>query len=586
MTLVKERASAAPSIHPRVRVLTDRCAGCQECVIRCPVEALSMDSGRWVVVADDTLCVGCRQCVRSCPFSAIEVDGPTLVTKRWRTETIRPTTILGNTTEVHPGFASFDEAVAEADRCLACPDPTCVKGCPAHNDIPGFIAAIRNRDLAGAHEVLRRTSMLPDICSRICDWSNQCEGACTWALAGTEPVAIGALERFVADSQRVPGVERRSTDGEGLSVAIVGSGPAGIAAAWELLAHGAKVTMLEKQSEPMGVLRWGVPSFSLPDSVVNRPIEDLQAAGLELVTNTEVEPADIGELLRAYDAVILANGAPIPLSLRFPGSDLDGVEDATSFLSRTKTALSAGEKLADVGMGTRVLVVGAGNTAMDVARTARRFGAGGAPEEEGGTEAMDVARTVRRFGGHVIAVDWMDRRFARVRPDELAEAEHEGVDIRFLTSVAKLEGVNGHVTKATLVKTRQRKRGETPTILSGTGETIDVDLVVAAMGYRNDSSFADRVAPGTPWRAADHIDGPPDRRWMGSGLFAASGNGIGNLSWTREVALRRAAYPFSAQVWVVGDALIGASTVVESMAQSKRAAQAILAEAKRKASGP
>jgi len=585
MTITEERVPDAPGMHPRVRVLTDRCAGCQECVIRCPVEALSMDSGRWVVVADDTLCVGCRQCERSCPFSAIQVEGPTLVTKRWRADAIRPTSILGNTTEVHPGFASFDEAVAEADRCLACPDPTCVKGCPAHNDIRGFISAIRNRDLVGAHDVLRRTSMLPDICSRICDWSNQCEGACTWSLAGAEPVAIGALERFVTDSLRVPGVERKSTDGEGLSVAIVGSGPAGIAAAWELLAHGAKVTMLEKNSEPLGVLRWGIPSFSLPDSVVNRPIEDLVTAGLELVTNTEVGPGDIDELLGTHDAVILANGAPIPLSLRFPGSDLEGVEDATSFLSRAKAALSDGEKLADMGMGTRVLVVGAGNTAMDVARTARRFGAGEAPEDEGSTEAMDVARTIRRFGGHVIAVDWMDRQFARVRPDELAEAEHEGVDIRFLTSVSKLEGVNGRVTKATLVKTRQRKRGDMPTILSGTAETIDVDLVVAAMGYRNDSSFADRVAPGTPWRAADHMGGLPDRQWMGSGVFAAPGNGIGNLSWTREVALRRAAYPFSAQVWVVGDALIGASTVVESMAQSKRAAQAILAEAKRKAPG-
>ncbi len=517
-----------------------------------------MDVNSWKAAAEDALCVGCRQCTRTCPFGAIEVEGPTLVTERWHAETIRPTSLLGDITEVHPGFASMDEAVAEAERCLSCPDPTCVKGCPAHNDIPGFIASIRDRDLATAHETLRRTTVLPDICSRVCDWSKQCEGACTWKLAGTQPVAIGRLERFVADTESVPALQPRSALGQGMSVAIVGSGPAGIGAAWELISHGAKVTMLEKDSEPLGVLRWGIPSFSLPDRVIDRPVAQLKEAGLDLVTGTNVRPADVEKLLQVHDAVVLANGAPIPLSLRFPGADLKGVEDATTFLTRAKAALSKGASLPEVNAETRVLVVGAGNT------------------------AMDVARSVRRLGGQVIAVDWMDRRFARVRPDELVEAENEGVEIRFLTSVSKVEGnAAGQVTRALLVETRQRKPGDTPRILAGREENVHVDLVVAAMGYRNDSEFGSTIAPGTPWRASDHVDGLPDRRWMGSGVFANSGNGVGDLSWIREIALRRSTYPFSPKVWVAGDAMIGASTVVEAMAHGKRVAQAILADAAR-----
>jgi glutamate synthase (NADPH/NADH) small chain len=557
--LADHRPEALSTDSPRVTVNLERCAGCQECVVRCPVEALSMDVETWKAVADDALCIGCRQCVRTCPFSAIEVEGPALVTERWHRDPVLPASLLGNTAEVHPGFASFDEALAEAERCLACPDPTCVRGCPAHNDIPGFIAAIRDGNLEAAHQILGRTTVLPDICSRVCDWAKQCEGACSWTLAGAQPVAIGSLERFVTDNHEVPGVERKSDVGAGVSVAIVGSGPAGVGAAWELLSHGARVTMFEKEREPLGVLRWGIPSFSLPDSLLERPIAALQQAGLELVTESEITPDGIDALLQSHDAVVLANGAPIPLPLRFPGADLAGVEDATRFLARAKIALSQGQRLPEAGAGRSVLVIGAGNT------------------------AMDVARSVRRFGGNVVAVDWMDRRFARVRPDELLEAASEGVTIRFLTSVSWLEGDSeGRVVRAHLVATRQDGPGATPRILPGESGVMEVDLVVAAMGYRTDAAFG-RVAPGTPWMAAHHTDGLPDRRWLASGLFSSSGKGIGETSWLREIALRRATYPFAPRLWVAGDAMIGASTVVESMAHGKRVAQAILADAARRA---
>jgi glutamate synthase (NADPH/NADH) small chain len=138
--------------QPHVTVLTDRCAGCQECVIRCPAGALSMDASRWVAVAEDALCVGCRQCERTCPFSAITVDGDLLVTARNEPEPRFPDALSGNTAEVRTGFESWEAALAEASRCLDCPDPTCVRGCPAHNDIPSFIRAVVAGDLAKAHE--------------------------------------------------------------------------------------------------------------------------------------------------------------------------------------------------------------------------------------------------------------------------------------------------------------------------------------------------------------------------------------------------------------------------------------------------
>src|ERR1035437_5396496 len=222
MTITELLTQVAPS-EPHVRVLTDRCAGCQECVIRCPSAALSMDTQRWVAVAEDHLCVGCRQCERTCPFSAIVVEGPMLVQPRVEPEPVHPVRLLGDISEIRSGFAGWTEVIAEAERCLQCPDPTCVRGCPAHNDIPNFIAALRDQDLESAHAVLRRTSILPDICSRVCNQAAQCEGACSWSLAGGTPVAIGRLERFVADTLPVPSPTVVPV-ADPLSVGIVGSG--------------------------------------------------------------------------------------------------------------------------------------------------------------------------------------------------------------------------------------------------------------------------------------------------------------------------------------------------------------------------
>lgn len=588
-------AGTAVLDHAAVHINEERCAGCQECVIRCPVHALSIDPEKWVAEANDELCVGCRQCERVCPYSAIAVTGPVVVAPRVEAHPLHAEPLTGNQQEIRQGFQGWSEALAEADRCLNCPDPTCMEGCPAHIDIPGFIAALRDRDLGKAQGVLSSSTFLPGICSRVCDQSVQCEGACSWSLAGGQAVSIGRLERFVADHGPKLRVERKTAEGAGLSVAVVGSGPSGVAAAWELLSASAEVTIIEKDEEAGGVLRWGIPSFTLPDSVVDSQLTALKEAGLQLRTSCRLGiDVTLDALLGDHDAVILAHGASIPLSIRVPGADLAGVEDATSFLKRAKPALKAGTELEGFGTASRVLVLGGGNT------------------------AMDVARTVRRFGAAVTAVEWMDQRFGRVRPDELAEAREEGVDVRFTTTVERLKGDGDGVRTAWLRRTVQRKVSQRPRVIDGDPEVLSVDRVIVALGYRVDPAVAASVV-ALPLPSTDQTRVIPDRRWTGSGIPTGPALAIGTQALQREVGLavagspvhsgwwarlwhrrpeppglfratwwarlwrRQAEVGFAAaptpqaeRVWVAGDALVGPSTVAGAMAQGRAAARAIL----------
>jgi glutamate synthase (NADPH/NADH) small chain len=552
-----------------VTVVVDRCAGCQECVIRCPAGALSMEPHTWTAIADDAACVGCRQCVRTCPFSAITVDGPMLVADRFDPPLHQPVELRGNVDETRIGFATWDEAIAEASRCLNCPDPTCVRGCPAHNDIPQFIAAIRDHDLDEAHRILQRTTVIPDICSRVCNQSAQCEGSCSWSLAGGVPVAVGRLERFVADNAPVPAPSMTSEGwiehvGAGLSVGIIGSGPAGIGAAWDLIESGASVTVYEKESTPGGLCIWGMPDFTLPDASRPRPWQQLTRAGVELHCDTSIQPSDMERLLSTHDAVVVAHGAGVPIRLAVPGADLEGVVDATRFLQGAKAALEptgdasaflGGLGLEPTGSPHQILVLGAGNTAMDVARTARRLG-------------LDV-----------MCVDWLDERFALARPDELAEARHEGVEVRFQRTLSALHGFAGRVRVAQLTLTVQDEAARPPKVIAGRFDRLKVDLVVMAMGYRVDSSYAEML-PDVPIRKTG--TDLADRRWTASGILAnpasayAHHSPVGQLALGRETALWAAALPIDDRLWVVGDALTGPSTVVEAMAQGRRAARAII----------
>lgn len=543
---------------PHVLVNDERCAGCQECVIRCPAGALDLDPVAWKVVGSDPLCVGCRQCERTCPFGAIAVTGPLLVAPRVTVEQPVPSDIRGDITPTRPAFG-YADAMREAERCLQCPDPTCVLGCPADNDIPAFIAAIRDEDWDEAHAVLRRTSMMPDVCSRVCDQSLQCEGACSWKLAGGDPVAIGQLERFVTEQRPVPELRRRAPGPSAKRVAVIGSGPAGMAAAWELLEKGARVTMFERENVTGGVLAWGIPGFTLPEAVARRPMAALRRAGLELRTRVEVDEDALAKLRREYDAVVLAQGASEPARLPVPGADAEGVEDATSFLRRAKLALLSESRddrhLPDLPEGAHLLVVGAGNTAMDVARSARRLGC------------------------EVTAIDWFDRRFAAVREDELLEAEREGVRIAFNRMVERFEDDDGgNVVAAVLLHTRQRRADRLPQRVAGAPERLAVTHVVLATGYRVGGPFPEQTDARLPVRPPRPGRAVPPRSLTASGLPAGSRR-LGELVRGRAYLRARAAEPLAASLWAAGDSLSGPSTVVGAMAQGMAVAREIVHDA-------
>ncbi len=548
-TIIRENDTQESLVKPEVRVLAERCAGCQECIIRCPTEALSMDVVQWVAKVNNNLCVGCRQCERTCPFGAIRVNGPVLVPERTEVASRDGRVNPGEVQETRPGFATWAEANREAERCLNCPDPTCIRGCPAHNDIPGFIAAIREKDLEKAQKIITETSCLPDICSRVCNWSAQCEGACNWALAGKEPVAIGKLERFVTDNSPVPPLKVTSERGKGLKAAVIGSGPAGIAAAWELARSGAEVTLFEREALPGGVIQWGIPLYVLPDEVAQRPIKALIDDGVNVRLNTRVSPELMEHILETHDAVVAAFGAPVPALPKIPGQDLQNVFDATAFLSKARKALVHGSDVPEV-RNARILILGGSNTAIDVARNALRLGA----------KPVIIHREAEAF--------------SYGRKDELAEAKKEGIEIRFATNVTRLEGEEGKVKRAILTRTLQKRGDRVPVAIKGTEEPLEVDMVVIAIGYQLDLIFS-ALFSGLPLRqpAGNRIF--PDRRWVGSGILNGK-SAVGKLAWEREYGLRTATSPRRDKIWLVGDALTGPSTVVSSMAQGRAAARAIL----------
>lgn len=560
--------STLPELH--IQVLTDRCAGCQECLVRCPTGALTLDSATWTVHGHDSACVGCRQCERTCPFGAIEISGVPQVSPRTPTGSHHPAPVLGDPAETRTGLPDWPSALAEAERCLSCPDPTCIRGCPAHNDIPSFIGALAMGDTQAAHLVLSPTTVLPDICSRVCDQASQCEGACTWALAGGEPVAIGALERFVADHAPVPGPQSPTPDygahapAAGLSVGIIGSGPAGIAAAWDLVEAGATVTVYEQDNAPGGLLRHGIPSFTLPVGVAQRPWEQLLSAGVRLRLGQRIPASDFTRLAATHDALVVCTGAGTPLRPAIAGIDLAGVYDASHFLPRAAAALGCGAELEEIvdaatfapaGEPVTVVVMGAGNTALDVARSAVRLGA------------------------RAVCIDWLERRFATARPDELAEAEREGVVLLFATTVDHLTGDDGHVRAALLSHTHQRRASQRPRVHGRAVTRRSAQLVVLALGYRLDADLAQEL-PGLPIQAPDRE--LPDRDWIASGLFAASLRGepprsdIGRASLQREHRAAAAAVPRRRGLWVAGDALTGPATVVAAMTQGRVAARSVI----------
>ncbi len=363
---------------------------------------------------------------------------------------------------------TLEQAQTEALRCLNCKDPVCVDACPLHIDIKSFIGSMAEGDLSGAFQTITRNNPFPAICGRVCQHEFFCEEAC---LLGKkrEPVAIGLLERFVADHRLLPAgmPECASLPPKGPRVALVGSGPASLLAAYELSRLGYRVTVFEALHKLGGVLSYGIPPFRLPQEVLEREIARLEHLGVEFVTNFLVgSTATIKELFdEGYEAVFLGAGAGLPYLLNVPGENLVGVYTANEFLTRTNLmrAYDFPAQGTPVNVGKRTLVIGGGNSAMDTARWARRFGS-------------ETTVLFRR-----------GRAELRARAEEIELAEQEGVRFEFLAAPVKFLGdAEGRVREVECIRMRLAEPDASgrpsPIPIPGSEYRLPVDTVVVAAG--------------------------------------------------------------------------------------------------------
>jgi glutamate synthase (NADPH/NADH) small chain len=376
--------------------------------------------------------------------------------------------------------ATFDEvnlglttqmARLEAMRCLECRRPTCIAGCPVGIRIDEFIVQVAAGDFAGAGETIRNDNLLPAICGRVCPQEHQCEGACVLARKD-RPIAIGHLERFVADITADDALARTAVvpPQTGHRVAVIGSGPAGLACAADLIRHGHEVTVFEALHEPGGVLTYGIPEFRLPKSIVAAEIRSLESLGVTFEMNTLVgATVTLRELTttEGFDAVFIGVGAGLPRFLDIPGEHLVGVYSANEFLTRVNLMKAwlpdADTPVLDIS-GQRVAVFGGGNTAMDAVRTALRLGA---------AEARIVYRR---------SADEMP-----ARAEEVHHAEDEGVIFEFLA--APLEFLGDEHGRLTQMRLQAMELGEPddagrrrPVPIDGATEIQPVDLAIVAIG--------------------------------------------------------------------------------------------------------
>lgn len=374
-----------------------------------------------------------------------------------------------NFNEVNLGLPE-QMAIREAQRCLDCKDPKCVRGCPVEIDIPGFIMRLAAGDLPGAAEILRRDNALPRISGRVCPQEKQCECLCIRGLKG-EPVAIGFLERFVADWAREHlDDEKRLLPPSGRRVAVVGGGPAGLTCAGELAKLGHAVTVFEAFHEPGGVLVYGIPEFRLPKEIVRREVAALTRLGVEVRCNFIVgRTCTIDELMRekGFDAVFIANGAGLPVFLGIPGENLKGVYSANEYLTRVNLMKAYDpESETPVLKPGHVAVIGAGNTAMDAVRTARRLG------------AAEATLVYRRSRAEMPA-----------RVEEVQHAEEEGVRFQLLTNPVEILGDERGWVRA--LKCQRMELGERdasgrrrPLAVAGSEYEVPCAVVIEAIGTR------------------------------------------------------------------------------------------------------
>ncbi len=329
---------------------------------------------------------------------------------------------IHNYEEVPRGY-SAEQAIAEAQRCIQCNKPGCMDGCPVNINVRGFLKLIAEADFRGAINLIKETNALPAVTGRVCPQESQCEGCCALSKK-YESVAIGRLERFVADWEAAQGElpVPQLPPPTGKKIAVVGSGPAGLTVAADLVRLGHHVTIFEALHEPGGVLVYGIPEFRLPKAIVRREVEYVCKLGVKLVKDFVVgTAATVDELLEEFDAVFLGTGAGLPWFLNIPGENLNGVYSANEYLTRANLmkAYRFPEYDTPIAIGRRVATIGGGNVAMDAARTALRLGA---------KESILVYRRSR---------DEMP-----ARSEEIHHAEQEGVIFNLLTTPVALHGDN------------------------------------------------------------------------------------------------------------------------------------------------
>jgi glutamate synthase (NADPH/NADH) small chain len=370
--------------------------------------------------------------------------------------------------EVNTGI-SLEQALMEAKRCLDCPDPSCITGCPVEINIPKFIKHIERNEILEAARTLKETSALPAVCGRVCPQEKQCENQCIHLKMKSEPVAIGYLERFAADYERENGSISlpELAESNGIKIAVVGSGPAGLSFAGDMAKYGYDVTVFEALHEIGGVLKYGIPEFRLPNTIVDVEIDNLRKMGVKFITNCIIGKTLLQEDLQqqAYRGIFIASGAGLPNFMNIPGENLSGVLSANEYLTRVNL-MGANREETDtpVFFGKNVAIIGGGNTAMDSVRTARRLGA---------EKAMIVYRRSE------------EEMPARI--EEIKHAKEEGIIFMNLHNPIKYIGdEKGRVKQMVLQKMELgepdasgRRR---PIEIPGATETIEVDLVVVAIG--------------------------------------------------------------------------------------------------------
>lgn len=370
--------------------------------------------------------------------------------------------------EVNRGITA-EQAVAEATRCMDCPDPQCVSGCPVGIDIPGFVKRIQTGDFAGADEVIRQTSALPAVCGRVCPQEKQCESRCLYHRMKRPPVAIGYLERFAADTARLApkGAAKGASPRLGIKVAVAGSGPAGLSFAGDMARRGFDVTVFEALHEIGGVLKYGIPEFRLPNAVVDDEIHTLEALGVTFVRDCIVGKTLTFEQLVAdgFRGLFVASGAGLPRFMGIPGENLKGVMSSNEYLTRVNL-MGAGREGCDtpVRRGKVALIVGGGNTAMDSVRTARRMGA---------ERAIIVYRR--------------SEQEMPARLEEIKHAKEEGVE--FMTLHNPVEYLGDEQGWVRAVRLQRMELGEpdasgrrSPVAVEGAITEMPVDMVIVSVG--------------------------------------------------------------------------------------------------------